>query len=692
MVGGFRPWAGCQGSMILQHKTFRDSLHCKGYRRSGPWSDDRFAVTGHEADGGQAAVEYIGVLVVVALIILMVTLAVPDPTSQARAAVCKVTTGGQSQHCPDEDVESSTVGEAAGSPGPGDAESGGAADDGINGGDDEGARTGPEEEGGKGAGNSAGHSGADGNADDTTTNGNPENGDGTSTGANPDNAQGSKGSGDDTGDSADNADNSDGGHVVGGGPVPVPPTAEGDGSGAGGVHIVGGGEPSAPGPEETNSDADSGNTGAGCITFSGDYFDNLCDDQEVGDGNDQGGVAVPVPLPPPGKEPEPHKDSTEGKCPPSLIYSSFAPMPFVSTCSENENTDAGKSNDGEAVPLPPPPPPVKEPDPRETQATDACRPSLIYTPFAPMPSVSTCTNDGDHKDTPPPSDKAEPEPKNTEAGKPNDCDRPAFVPPRSALPMVSICPGDEPTGEGPGSGEKPDPEASCTPENTARANAAPVAHVASGINAAPAAYVTYRMVAPDGPFVPDGCSEPRPKRPCSIDEAPPTSEECVPPLNKPVDPKLVGTPLTYEEKEAIWRYSAEMLFDEMNQALRSGRPLDPKLRKLVEDLSNGLAKLPPYQGEVYRGVISMTPEQLARYVPGSIVTEAGFTSTSSSPDIAMGFQGSVKYKIKSKTGRDISTESESSYEDEVLFDAGTKFRVEQVTTDRGVTTIEMEEV
>ena len=86
---------------------------------------------------------------------------------------------------------------------------------------------------------------------------------------------------------------------------------------------------------------------------------------------------------------------------------------------------------------------------------------------------------------------------------------------------------------------------------------------------------------------------------------------------------------------------------------------------------------------------------LAQYQPGAVVTEDAFVSTSVDPAVARSpaFAGNVEFRIVSKTGRDISSLSLISHEQEVLFPSGMQFYVIDRTTDplTGTTIIEMAE-
>jgi ADP-ribosyltransferase exoenzyme len=153
-----------------------------------------------------------------------------------------------------------------------------------------------------------------------------------------------------------------------------------------------------------------------------------------------------------------------------------------------------------------------------------------------------------------------------------------------------------------------------------------------------------------------------------------------------------AAPLTSEDLSALDNYTG-LGHEYLNDALRTGT-LDASQQARVDALNRALEKLPPHGGLVYRGT-DLPPEVLAQYQPGAVVTEDAFVSTSVDPAVARSpaFSGNVEFRIVSKTGRDISSLSLISHEQEVLFPSGKQFYVITRTTDplMGTTIIEMAE-
>jgi ADP-ribosyltransferase exoenzyme len=153
-----------------------------------------------------------------------------------------------------------------------------------------------------------------------------------------------------------------------------------------------------------------------------------------------------------------------------------------------------------------------------------------------------------------------------------------------------------------------------------------------------------------------------------------------------------AAPLTSEDLSALNNYTG-LGHEYLNDALRTGT-LDASQQARVDALNRALEKLPPHSGLVYRGT-DLPPEVLAQYQPGAVVTEDAFVSTSVDPAVARSpaFAGNVEFRIVSETGRDISSLSFISHEQEVLFPSGMQFYVITRTTDplMGTTIIEMAE-
>ncbi|AYF76581.1 hypothetical protein D7D52_25310 [Nocardia yunnanensis] len=138
--------------------------------------------------------------------------------------------------------------------------------------------------------------------------------------------------------------------------------------------------------------------------------------------------------------------------------------------------------------------------------------------------------------------------------------------------------------------------------------------------------------------------------------------------------------LTVEEHEALHRYTDPdaNVFSDLNHRLRNNLELDPDQQRLAADISSGLEKLPSFDGTVWRGT-HLSPEELARYVPGAKVTEPSFTSSSRDPRRI--FTSNVEFVIHSESGRDISAISARPGEKEVLFKPDTTFEVRGVVHD-----------
>lgn len=111
-------------------------------------------------------------------------------------------------------------------------------------------------------------------------------------------------------------------------------------------------------------------------------------------------------------------------------------------------------------------------------------------------------------------------------------------------------------------------------------------------------------------------------------------------------------------------------FGQVNKQLREGQ-MDEGTYKYAAVLNRALKKMPKYDGVTRRG-INVDQSVIDQYKPGMVIEERGFTSTS----MAKGFSGNLRLEVHGKSGRDVSKISNHKSEAEVLFPAGTRFKVE----------------
>lgn len=90
-------------------------------------------------------------------------------------------------------------------------------------------------------------------------------------------------------------------------------------------------------------------------------------------------------------------------------------------------------------------------------------------------------------------------------------------------------------------------------------------------------------------------------------------------------------------------------------------------------LSEALDRLPVHEGTVLRGSSTdLDSDEIARYVPGDVVVENRYLSTSANPEKEFG--GNVLWVIEPKQGKDLGPHSVLA-ESEVLFDRFSQFEV-----------------
>lgn len=123
-----------------------------------------------------------------------------------------------------------------------------------------------------------------------------------------------------------------------------------------------------------------------------------------------------------------------------------------------------------------------------------------------------------------------------------------------------------------------------------------------------------------------------------------------------------------QELVAIYSYT-KVGYEPLNVGLRSGDPNKIAAVAAFRDTLDGaLDKLPDRPGMTRRGT-DLPADVLARYQPGQVVTELGFTSTGKP------FKGDVRFEIHGKHGKYVVPYSANPDELEVLFRSGTKFGV-----------------
>ncbi|MGZ3654612.1 MAG: ADP-ribosyltransferase [Bdellovibrionota bacterium] len=131
--------------------------------------------------------------------------------------------------------------------------------------------------------------------------------------------------------------------------------------------------------------------------------------------------------------------------------------------------------------------------------------------------------------------------------------------------------------------------------------------------------------------------------------------------------------LTEAEIAAVDEYTASY-FADINSALREGKPLTPQLALFKEVLDKALERLPAYSSSPVTRMASLPPEALKEHVPGAVLTYQAYTSTTKSKTFQSG--GDQLFTIYGvKTGRLVSDLAKMTEEEEVLFPAGTRFKV-----------------
>jgi len=125
------------------------------------------------------------------------------------------------------------------------------------------------------------------------------------------------------------------------------------------------------------------------------------------------------------------------------------------------------------------------------------------------------------------------------------------------------------------------------------------------------------------------------------------------------------------EALSIYSYSTDD-YKTINPELRKVQPSGEALAYSAM-VNASLDKLPPFVGLAKRGA-NLPDSELDKMVVGNIVEFAAFTSATA--DLSLkNFEKRHRMMIRSKKGRDISNLSANPQEREVLFKAGSKFKV-----------------
>lgn len=131
--------------------------------------------------------------------------------------------------------------------------------------------------------------------------------------------------------------------------------------------------------------------------------------------------------------------------------------------------------------------------------------------------------------------------------------------------------------------------------------------------------------------------------------------------------------LTDEDKLAIDTYKSSQSYI-LNDKLRRGEQLNPREEEIVHQIDQAIAKLPVYNGAVYRSMQSDMISDLdvfnEEHIPGRIVIYSAFTSSSTMVyDESM----DIQLIIQSRNGRDMR--EYNPMEKEIVFPRDSQFFV-----------------
>ncbi|HEY8782805.1 MAG TPA: ADP-ribosyltransferase [Mucilaginibacter sp.] len=163
-----------------------------------------------------------------------------------------------------------------------------------------------------------------------------------------------------------------------------------------------------------------------------------------------------------------------------------------------------------------------------------------------------------------------------------------------------------------------------------------------------------------------------------------------------VKSRNISDVLSFEEQAIIYKYTEDG-YERLNERLRISK--GKEFSQFGKFLDKALAKLPNYEDVTYRAV-DLTNTELQKYIDAkennSILVEHSFISASKSKAIANGFGKSCRFRIFSRSGKNIEEFAKYGInhpqnEKEILFRPNSRFKVLEVTKYEQYTLITLEE-
>jgi len=149
--------------------------------------------------------------------------------------------------------------------------------------------------------------------------------------------------------------------------------------------------------------------------------------------------------------------------------------------------------------------------------------------------------------------------------------------------------------------------------------------------------------------------------------------------------------LTKNERQVFKKWQSDDYF-ELRYAQKTG---DLKLAQQVSEFEAAIAKAPPYEGTVYRGLADLSPDNIDELRNAKTIKLDTHTSSTVdrliAEDYMVGFEpgGAILFEIKQKSGKYIGQGTEGIDEGEVVLPKNTEYRVLSSETQRIGKTQEM---
>ena len=161
--------------------------------------------------------------------------------------------------------------------------------------------------------------------------------------------------------------------------------------------------------------------------------------------------------------------------------------------------------------------------------------------------------------------------------------------------------------------------------------------------------------------------------------------------NRVKEARKIHKRMTQVEAFSVIRYTGNFYYN-INSYLRTGKRNQETMESYVRVTNSGLDRIKSYKGYSYRGT-KLKAKEFEKYLNAknsdSLFVEPAYLSTTS--DTSKVFKGNAFFEVKSKSGKSVKDVSQFPDELEILFKAGTRFKVIEAVEVDGKYNIILEE-